>query len=215
MKTIWLNFSRIISCFSFIFGIIKKIFCRGRRRKDSEPSNPLPVSTGTNDSQQNQIASNQDASWTEWGSDDHFSIKIEPTTPPLSSQPAENEGSMDADDLFKDMTPVFKKPKKIVLKQKSSNSNQYASNSPSRLNFDMSYPPAQTDLGTWEDTNEGWDGDEIDEKEIEWETENVLREKRYAERERRALEQQRKKEEREAQRLAKKSQHQLGIKVNS
>lgn len=57
---------------------------------------------------------NQDADWTEWGSDDHFSIKIEPSTPP-SNQPDENKASLDADDLFKDMTPVFKKPKKVSL----------------------------------------------------------------------------------------------------
>lgn len=55
----------------------------------------------------------------------------------------------------------------------------------------------------------------MSEREIEWETENVMKEKRQAERERRAMEQQRRKEEREAIRLAKKNQHHLGVKVSA
>lgn len=42
-----------------------------------------------------------------------------------------------------------------------------------------------------------------------------MKQKKQAERERRAIEQQRRKEEREALRLAKKNQHQFGVKVNS
>jgi hypothetical protein len=62
-----------------------------------------------------QLPSNQDVDWTEWSNDEQFSIKIEPSSPPPSSLPSDNKESLDADDLFKDMTPVFKKPKKVSV----------------------------------------------------------------------------------------------------
>ena len=50
-------------------------------------------------------------------------------------------------------------------------------------------------------------------EDLEWETQNVLKEKRIAERERRAMEQQKRKEEKDAAR-AKKSAGNLGVKIS-
>ncbi|KAK3741224.1 hypothetical protein QZH41_017134 [Actinostola sp. cb2023] len=215
MNVIRLNLSRLLSCFYFVFNFIKKIFGRGRQRKKSSSSNALPVINANGG--QNTIpseGSNQGSEWVEWGNDEQFSIKIEPNPPPSDQQTDYSEGA-GAEDLFKDMTPVFKKAKKIVIKSKQVDSDQHENSSPSRLNFDMNFPPSQTDLGSWEDTSGGWDENEISEREIKWETENAMKEKKLAERERRALEQQRRKEERESLRSSKKNQQQLGIKVNS
>ncbi|EDO34414.1 predicted protein, partial [Nematostella vectensis] len=98
MKVFRLNFGRLCSCFVFILNLIKKIFGRGRERKTSQSGLPSSASLPTE---------SMSDKWEDWG--DEFSIKIEPTSPPPdSAQHAET----DEQDLFKDMTPVFQKPKK-------------------------------------------------------------------------------------------------------
>ncbi|KAJ7378935.1 hypothetical protein OS493_019631, partial [Desmophyllum pertusum] len=129
------------------------------------------------------------------GQMEEFSVKVEPASNPQQT-------SAD-DDLFHDMTPVFQKPKKIVVKKKKVHSDENyhtrtTENPSSRLNFDISYTPAQPELGTWNDESTTvWDEEAVSEKDIEWETEKLMKERKQAERERRAIEQQRRKEERE------------------
>lgn len=67
-------------------------------------------------------------------------------------------------------------------------------------------------MGTWTEDCDAWE--EVGDDEIEWETQNVLKETRQAERERRALEQQKRKEERDAARIAKKTSGNFGVRLN-
>ena len=47
--------------------------------------------------------------WEQWGKDEQFSIKVEPSTPPSDLPPSGGEV-----DLFQDMQPVFQKAKKVI-----------------------------------------------------------------------------------------------------
>ena len=61
-----------------------------------------------------------------------------------------------------------------------------------------------------------WDDEAVSERDIEWETEKLMKERKQAERERRAIEQQRRKEEREAHKHIEKKPHgQLGVRLSS
>lgn len=208
MKVIRVNFWRLFSCFSFVFNIIKNILGRGKGRKDSNEvsnSKQLPTSVSV---QQNEQAELDD--WEQWGKDEQFSIKVEPSTPP--SDPTPSSGEVD---LFQDMQPVFQKTKKIRVKKSVPNNVQelgHPAVTSSRLNFDMRYTAPETELGTWLEEPSAWD-EGVSEREIELETENVFKEKKKAERERRMLEQLRKKEEKEMIRAARKSASGLGVKV--
>jgi len=140
-------------------------------------------------------------------------VKVEPSSG--SQQTPADE------DLFHDMTPVFQKPKKIVVKKKKvySEENYHArtENPSSRLNFDISYTHTEPELGTWNDeSTTAWDEEAVSEKDIEWETEKLMKERKQVERERRAIEQQRRKEEREAHKHVEKKTHaHLGVRLSS
>ena len=55
----------------------------------------------------------------------------------------------------------------------------------------------------------------MSERDIECQTEKIIKERKQAERDRRALEQQRKKEEKEALRMAKKPSGHLGVRLST
>lgn len=203
------NFRRFFSCFSFFITFIKKILFRGRQRKSSQSDkDSIPTSVAVSRDQ----ALEGEREWEEWDQMEEFSVKVEPACGP--QQPSAEE------DLFHDMTPVFQKPKKIVVKKnKGYPDGGYTctETSPSRLNFDMSYTPVEPELGTWnDDSTSVWDEEAVSEKDIEWETEKLVKERKQAERERRAKEQQRRREEREAlKHMDKKTQGHLGVRLST
>ena len=69
----------------------------------------------------------------------------------------------------------------------------------------------QDELGAWSENDNGW-GEEAGD-DLAWEADQVIREKKLAERERRAAEQRRKKMERDAQRVTKKDTGKLATKL--
>ena len=75
----------------------------------------------------------------------------------------------------------------------------------------------QPELGTWNDESTSvWDEEAVSEKDIEWETEKLVKERKQVEREQRALEQQRRREEREAlKHMDKKTQGHLGVRLST
>ncbi|XP_078384554.1 receptor-binding cancer antigen expressed on SiSo cells-like isoform X2 [Oculina patagonica] len=211
MKIVRFNFGRFFSCFSFFISFIKRILFRGRQRKSSQSeSGSLLVTVGNDSAAEKALGGDE---WEEWGQVEEFSVKVEPSS---NSQQTPAE-----DDLFHDMTPVFQKPKKIVVKKKKVHSDEnyhVRTESPaSRLNFDVSYTPVEPELGTWNDESmTAWDEEAVSEKDIEWQTEKLMKERKQAERERRAIEQQRRKEEREAHKhMEKKSHGHLGVRLSS
>lgn len=213
MKIVHFNFRRFLSCFSFFISFIKKIFFRGRHRKSSQnESDNLQVTIGNDSSPADQQAPGSEE-WEEWGQMEEFSVKVEPSS--NSQQTPVDE------DLFHDMTPVFQKPKKIVVKKKKVHSDENyhprTENPSSRLNFDIGYTPTEPELGTWNDeSTTAWDEEAVSERDIEWEAEKLTKERKQAERERRAIEQQRRKEEREAHRHVEKKTHgHLGVRLSS
>jgi len=151
--------------------------------------------------------------WEDWGKMEEFSVKVEPACSP-QQLPSD-------DDLFQDMTPVFQKTKKIIVKKKkvySDESSKVEAESPSnRLKFDVSYPPVEPELGMWtEDSITAWDDEGVSEKDIEWQTEKLKKERKQAERERRALEQQKRREEKEAHKVDHKKPHgHFGVRLSS
>lgn len=210
MKIVHFNFRRFFSCFSFFITFIKKILFRGRQRKSSQSDkDSIPTSVAVSRDQ----ALEGEGEWEEWDQMEEFSVKVEPACGP--QQPSAEE------DLFHDMTPVFQKPKKIVVKKNKGypdgGYNTRTETSPSRLNFDMSYTPVEPELGTWnDDSTSVWDEEAVSEKDIEWETEKLVKERKQAERERRAKEQQRRREEREAlKHMDKKMQGHLGVRLST
>lgn len=213
MKIVHFNFRRFFSCFSFFISFIKRIFFRGRHRKSSQnESVNLQVTIGNDSSPIDQQAPGGEE-WEEWGPVEEFSVKVEPSS--NSQQTPVDE------DLFHDMTPVFQKPKKIVVKKKKVHSDDNyhprTENPSSRLNFDICYTPTEPELGTWNDeSSTAWDEESVSEKDIEWEAEKLMKERKQAERERRAIEQQRRKEEREAHKHVEKKTHgHLGVRLSS
>lgn len=210
MKIVHFTFRRFFSCFSFFITFIKKILFRGRQRKSSQgDKDSIPTSVTVSRDQQLE----GEEQWEEWEQMEEFSVKVEPASDP-QQDPAE-------EDLFHDMTPVFQKPKKIVLKKNKGypdgGYNTRPETTPSRFNFDMSYSPVEPELGTWNDESTSvWDEEAVSEKDIEWETEKLVKERKQAERERRTLEQQRRREEREAlKHMDKKTQGHLGVRLST
>lgn len=86
-----------------------------------------------------------------------------------------------------------------------------------RLNQGFFLSSNQPELGSWtEESNTAWDEEGVSEKEIEWQTEKLTKERKQAERERRALEQQKRKEERQSHRADNKKQHgHLGVRLST
>ncbi|XP_068737320.1 receptor-binding cancer antigen expressed on SiSo cells-like [Montipora capricornis] len=213
MKVVQLNFRRVCSCLTFLIGFIKNILFRRRQRKLSHGENErLPTSvmvTSSNAGNATEQAAGSDE-WTEWGQMEEFSVRVEPSSSLTQEQLPAN------DDLFHDMTPVFQKPKKILVKKKkpfSDGSNAVEAESPSsRLKFDVAYPPAEPELGTWAEESTAWEEDGVSEIDIELQTEKLKKERKQAERERRAMEQQKKREEREAHKIQKPQGH-FGVRI--
>lgn len=214
MKVVQVSFRRFFSCVSFLISFIKNILFKRRQRKSSQTENetlPTSVMVTSGDSAHNQEGGNDE--WEEWGQMEEFSVKVEPNNLP------QQQMSMD-EDLFQDMTPVFQKPKKIVVKKKkpfSDNSGPAQAESPSsRLKFDVTYPPAEPELGTWAEDSTAWEEEGVSEIDIELQTEKLKKERKQAERERRAFEQQKKREEREAHKIEQKKPHgHFGVRITT
>ncbi|XP_046864904.1 receptor-binding cancer antigen expressed on SiSo cells-like [Xenia sp. Carnegie-2017] len=199
---------KISTLFSWIFAFIKFIqrcIC-GRKQLNNENS------TRSVSKQPYMTPSKDDdlTSWDDWGKNDNelVSVKVEA----VNGKDAQQEQKENEVDLFGDMQPIFQKPKKIRLKRSSPEENISVKQSSDRLKFDSSTAIPGTELGTWTEDCDAWE--EVGDDEIEWETQNVLKETRQAERERRALEQQKRKEERDAARIAKKTSGNFGVRLN-
>lgn len=185
---------------------------RGRRRKSSQTKDDsLPTSVKVTTSEDQAGGGDE---WDDWGHTEEFSVKVEPASTAMQEQSPAN------DDLFRDMTPVFQKTKKIVVKKKrvysDENDTLQTESSSSRLKFDVSYPPVAPELGTWAEESTVWDEEGVSEKDIDLETEKLKKERKQAERERRAMEQQKKREEREAQKVEHKKPHgHFGVRIST
>lgn len=182
--------NRLKALFLVLLGIIKRsLCCLRRRRKSSCDSVPL-TAVGIGSTYEQNTSSNELHSWNTW--DESISVVSEPTTvqhhielyrqQQAARKLSESQSDDPQPDFFQDMTPKITKQPKILIKTQSDKADELSS----RLSFpaDAFIPPSGPELGTWEEK----EGNEVGswEEAEGWDTAQILRDKRKAEREHRA-----------------------------
>ncbi|XP_042188132.1 receptor-binding cancer antigen expressed on SiSo cells [Callorhinchus milii] len=202
---------KLCSCLAWLLSFIKRLVCRsGRGRKLSGDQITLPTTVDyTSVPKQVEVEE-----WSSWDEDGPTSIKIEGGSGNLQN----GTGESDEPDYFKDMAPTIRKPHKIIIKKKEpinfgiqDGSLGYSSRLAATQDIAFNQPTVELgDLDTWQENTNAWE----EEGDATWEAEEVLRQQKLAEREKRSAEQQRKKVEKDAQRLLRKEQSKIAVKLS-
>ncbi|XP_043544955.1 receptor-binding cancer antigen expressed on SiSo cells isoform X4 [Chiloscyllium plagiosum] len=155
--------------------------------------------------------------WSSWDEDGPTSIKIEGGNGNIATQ-QNGTGEPEEPDYFKDMTPTIRKPQKIIIKKKEplnfgmqDGNVGFSSRLAATQDIPFNQPsPELGDFETWQENTNAWE----EEGDATWEAEEVLRQQKLAEREKRSAEQQKKKMEKDAQRLLRKEQNKIAVKLS-
>ncbi|XP_066926076.1 receptor-binding cancer antigen expressed on SiSo cells-like [Clytia hemisphaerica] len=214
MRTMFMNF-KICKFFCAIFS---KLLCFIKKKKKSRDEASYSATTPLSTIQIQGSGKTTDidlVDWNNWGED--------------ASKNEENqeESEISAVELFKDMEPTIAKAKVVHVKQtirkpttptkQKSPSSPFAFQSKFSDSRKSRYTPkyqVEAELGTMDDGDEGgWD-EQLDDLDINQETENMLKQNKQLERQKRAEEQRRKKLERDQHRLNRgKNETSFGVKV--
>lgn len=213
MKTLFVNCKFIFSLWKYFATIFGKLLCFIKKRKLSTQEqlyqSNVPLSIQVHGDKVTEEIKLVD--WNTWGND----------KPPEED---EEEKEIPAEELFKDMEPVINKAKmvrvtkKIIAPQRPSTSPFDFQSIPSgrhhssSIDFNPQYQ-VESELGTWEDEPSGWDN-EIDETEINEQTQNMIKKNKMLEREKRAEEQKRKKLKKEQLRAQRRHESHIGVKIS-
>uniref|UniRef100_A0A8C5ZW58 Receptor-binding cancer antigen expressed on SiSo cells n=1 Tax=Marmota marmota marmota TaxID=9994 RepID=A0A8C5ZW58_MARMA len=201
---------KVCTCLATVFSFLKRLICRsGRGRKLSGDQITLPTTVDYS-----SVPKQTDVEeWASWDEDAPTSVKIEGGNGNVATQ--QNALEQMEPDYFKDMTPTIRKTQKIIIKKREP------------LNFGV--PDGSTGFSSRLAATQ--DMPFIHQSvsmliklivklkiynHLESEEYHIFffRQQKIADREKRAAEQQRKKMEKEAQRLMKKEQNKIGVKLS-
>ncbi|XP_074656282.1 receptor-binding cancer antigen expressed on SiSo cells-like [Tubulanus polymorphus] len=214
--------SKLFAIFLALVAVFRRAMCfLGRRRKNSgsllpTTVNKYPITSLGNDVTQSVPGNEVELEdWNSWGNDSmqgsrdsgdimttsnsHYNngggfISKHQAAPAVAPTP-EEEAELD---YFQGMEPSYIKTQKILIKKREEfvgNSNSISS----RLAVNVG-ALQESELGSWEDSDNAWEADISDD--LTWEAQEAIKEKRRQERERRAAEHQRRKYERDNQRAS-------------
>lgn len=207
-KVVW---NIIKSIFSFIFRIfspLKRLICR-RKRRDSDTILPLAnhytipedFTTIPNPSNQSELQA-----WDSWEADENKQkYNQNGRSYPHSNQRQTSQEEEPEPDYFTDMVPKIKKQKKVFIggkKNSNKSSNMFAVSNDGPI-------VTGSELGAWDDSQTGWEGEAIEDLSTQAEAE--LREKRRQER---LYQQQKKKQERDSSKGIRKDKHLTAVKLS-
>lgn len=208
IKVIW---NVIKSIFSFIFRIfspLKRLYCR-RKRRDSDTILPLAnhytipedFTTIPGPSTQPELQS-----WDSWEGEDNKQKYSQNGRGIVSQRQISHEEEPEPD-YFQDMTPKIKKQKKVFIGG-NQNQNQNRSSNLFAVSNDVLISTGP-ELGTWDDSQTGWEGEAIED--LSGQADAELREKRRQER---LYREQRKKQERDSSRGIRKEKQLTAVKLS-
>ncbi|XP_043544953.1 receptor-binding cancer antigen expressed on SiSo cells isoform X2 [Chiloscyllium plagiosum] len=205
---------RVCTCLAWLLSLFKRLICRsGRGRKLSGDQITLPTTVDyPSVPKQPEVED-----WSSWDEDGPTSIKIEGGNGNIATQ-QNGTGEPEEPDYFKDMTPTIRKPQKIIIKKKEplnfgmqDGNVGFSSRLAATQDIPFNQPsPELGDFETWQENTNAWE----EEGDATWEAEEVLRQQKLAEREKRSAEQQKKKMEKDAQRLLRKEQNKIAVKLS-
>ncbi|XP_060603602.1 receptor-binding cancer antigen expressed on SiSo cells-like [Ruditapes philippinarum] len=203
IKVIWNVIKKIFGVIFMIFSPLKRLWCR-RKRRNSDPI--LPMSNhypsvenlsshySMNGTGQVQEELSPWDSWDEQKQAEKIRSVEEYRQRQLQLQQQQSQENEPEMDYFQDMTPKVKKQKKVLVKKKE----DYTGYISDKLAMTADIPMMQnSELGSWEESGNAWEAEADDD--LSWQADNVIKEKRKAERQQRHLQQQLKKQEREQQ----------------